>query len=304
VDLPDGLESRPLRQDDAHAVFEVMAAQEAADLGEVMIEEADIVGDWAQPSFDVSASTIGVLDGDRLVAYAEVGSSGRCDAAVDPAYRGRGIGTALAHWTQVNARARGLAEIGMPVPLGSPGDRLLTALGYRVRWESWGLELPPGATVPVRTLPEGYVVRAAEPSEYEQCWTVQEDAFLEWSVRERESYDDWLAGVTLRPGFEPWNLRVVTDPAGAVVSFGWVQLGAESAFIARLATTRPERGRGLAQALLVDAFAAGRAHGATRFELSTDSRTGALGLYEKVGMVVTSTWVNRGLALTGAGVGE
>lgn len=31
----------------------------------------------------------------------------------------------------------------------------------------------------------------------------------------------------------------------------------------------------------------------TRFELSTDSRTGALGLYEKVGMRVTSTWVNR-----------
>ena len=58
-----------------------------------------------------------------------------------------------------------------------------------------------------------------------------------------------------------------------------------------------ERGRGLAQALLIDSFAAGTAHGARRSELSTDSRTGALGLYEKVGMVVTSTWVNRGLVL-------
>ena len=32
-------------------------------------------------------------------------------------------------------------------------------------------------------------------------------------------------------------------------------------------------------------------------ELSTDSRTGALGLYEKVGMVVTSNWVHRGVNL-------
>ena len=32
-------------------------------------------------------------------------------------------------------------------------------------------------------------------------------------------------------------------------------------------------------------------------ELSTDSRTGALGLYEKVGMKVTSTWVSRAIKL-------
>ena len=45
-----------------------------------------------------------------------------------------------------------------------------------------------------------------------------------------------------------------------------------------------------ARALLVDAFARARDHGATVSELSTDSRTGALGLYEHVGMRVTQTW--------------
>jgi len=299
VDIPSGLDHRPLRLDDARAVFEVMAAQELVDVGEVAIEEADIVGDWSRPVFDVASSTVGVFDGDRLVAYGEVGTGGRGDAAVDPAYRGRGLGTAIALWMQDNARSKGVAEIGMPVPAGSAGDRLLDALGYRVRWESWGLELPAGATVPARELPPGYVVREADPSEYEQCWTLQEDAFLEWSARERETYDDWLAQITGRPGFAPWNLRVVVDPAGRVVSFGWVQLSEDgtTSFIARLATNQAERGRGLAQALLVDAFAVGREHGAVRSELSTDSRTGALGLYEKVGMHVTSTWVNRAIEL-------
>jgi len=297
VELPEGLSTRPLAREDARAVYEVMAAQEAVDLDEVMIEEADIVSDWSRSSFDIAGSTLGVFDGERLVAYGEVGPSGRCDAAVDPAYRGRGIGTAVAHWMQDNARSRGVTEIGMPVPLGSAGDRLLAALGYRIRWESWGLSLLDGATVPERQLPEGYVVREADPSEYEQLWQVQENAFLEWSDREREPYEDWEASVVGRPGFEPWNLRVVVDPSGAVVAMAWVQFGMETAFISKLATRKDQRGRGLAQALLVDSFRVGREHGAHKSELSTDSRTGALSLYEKVGMVVTSTWVNRGLVL-------
>ena len=146
-------------------------------------------------------------------------------------------------------------------------------------------------------MPEGYAVRTAEPEEYRAAWTVQEDAFLEWSERDRQSYEDWESSLTRRPGFEPWNLRVVLDPAGAVVAMAIVQMAEATAFIARLATTKEQRGQGLAQALLVDAFAVGREHGALRSELSTDSRTGALGLYEKVGMVVSSTWVNRALDL-------
>jgi GNAT superfamily N-acetyltransferase len=297
VDIPSGLTSRPLQLDDARAVFEVMAAQELEDIGEVVIEEADIVGDWARPSFDVNDSTVGVFDGDRLVAYAEHSGHDRGDAAVHPGFRGRGIGTALARWMQDTARRRGATVVGMPVPQGSPGDRLLEVLGYRVRWESWVLQLPEGTAVPSRDVPDGFTVRAAEPADYRAAWNVQEDAFLEWSDRDRQSYEDWESGMTLRPGFEPWNLRVVLDDAGTVVAMALVQKADATAFIARLATAKEQRGQGLAQALLVDAFAVAREHGALRSELSTDSRTGALGLYEKVGMVVTSTWVNRAVDL-------
>ena len=74
-----------------------------------------------------------------------------------------------------------------------------------------------------------------------------------------------------------------------------MRLGA--GFIPRLATRRDQRGRGLAQALLVDSFRESPRARCEGLELSTDSRTGALALYEKVGMVVTSTWVNRGIAV-------
>ncbi|MFN8192810.1 MAG: GNAT family N-acetyltransferase [Nocardioidaceae bacterium] len=298
TDLPDGLSARALAPGDATAVFEVMAAQQQHDLGRVEIEEADIVGDWQRPSFDVGASTVGVFDGDTMVAYAEVGLAGRGDAAVHPSYGGRGIGTALARWMQANARGRGFDVIGMPVPQGSPGDRLLEALGYHVRWTSWVLQLPEGAEIADRPVPEGYVVREATPEDYRAAHDVVEDAFLEWSVREREDFDDFAAETVLRPGFEPWNFRVVTAPDGQVVGTSIVFLAPDGeAFVSRLATRADQRHRGLAQALLVDSFRAAREHGARRSGLSTDSRTGALGLYEKVGMVVTDVWVNRAVAL-------
>ena len=298
--LPDGLTSRRLHESDARAVYEVMAADQLDQLGYVEIEEADIVGDWSRPSFDVEASTMGVFDGDHLVGYAEVTGAGRGDAAVHPDYRGRGIGTALALWMQQRARETGQTVIGMPVPEGSHGDRLLEALGYRIRWTSWVLKLPEGVEVRSRPLPDGYAVRAATPAEYPACHDVIEDAFLEWSVRDRESYEDFHASVTGRPGFEPWNLRVVTDASGDVVGCGLVNLvepedgRPAEAYISRLAVRKDQRNRGLAQVLLVDAFAVAREHGAVTSALSTDSRTGALSLYEKVGMVTTDVWINRG----------
>lgn len=293
--LPDGLTARPLQLSDARAVFEVMAAQEQHDLGEVAIEEADIVADWQRPSHDLGAHSVGVLDGDRIVAYAEYLGDTRGDAAVHPDHRGRGIGTALARWMQDDARADGASVVGMPVPVDSAGDRLLDALGYRVRWTSW--EMESGTEVPFREVPAGHAIREATPADHEACWTVLEDAFLEWSEREREPFDDFVARTIGRPGFEPWHLRLVEDPDGAVVGVTYVHPFGSMGYVDRLATRKDQRGKGIAQAMLVDAFATARQHGCTTSGLNTDSRTGALGLYEKVGMHVTRTWVNRAVAL-------
>ena len=296
-----GLSWRPLSLVDSRAVVDVVAAQERLDVGEVVIEEADVVADWQRPSYDVATRTVGVFDGEQLIACGELSHPDRAEIAVHPDHRGRGLGTALATWSQQVARSLGASVVGTPVPQGSPGDALLAELGYHVRWTSWVLELPAGASVPERPLPAGYVARAATTEEHRAVWTLNEDAFLEWSARERESFEDWRGSTVLRPGFEPWQLRVVADPRGEVVAMALVQVGGEDrleGWVARLATRADQRGRGLAQALLVDAFARAREHGATRSALSTDSRTGALGLYEKVGMVVTSTWLSRALTLT------
>ncbi len=151
----------------------------------------------------------------------------------------------------------------MPVPAGlgrrpaARGARLPRPLGELGAPAARGRR---GARA--RRCPRGTRCGPPSPEEYRAAWTVQEDAFLEWSDRDRQTYEDWESSMTRRPGFEPWNLRVVLDPAGAVVAMAMVQMAETTAFIARLATTKEQRGQGLAQALLVDAFAVGRAHGA------------------------------------------
>ena len=209
--------------------------------------------------------------------------------------RGRGIGTALADWLEALARSRGAELLSNQVPQGGPAYRLLVARGYRERWTAWDLELPEGAEIAAQPLPDGYAIREARPDEHELFYEVIEDAFSEW--RPRGSLEDFAAMVWGRPGHEPWNLRVCTAPDGTVAGATHVHLTGDAGYVARIAVRKDRRGLGLGGAMLADAFTLTRQHGAVRCYLATDSRTGALALYEKVGMRVSSAWVNLALDL-------
>lgn len=297
MDLPIGLATRRLRLEDAEPVFELLATSEEHDVGKAAIDVEDIVSHWQRPSFDLAAQAIGVVSGDELVAFGEVSKGRYAEATVAPSWRGRGIGRWLAAWTQAEARRQGGSLVGMPVPRGSDGDRLLESLGYHVAWTAWVLELPPGAAIEPQALPDGYAVRAFQPGEERAVHQVVEDAFNEWPDRTPNAFEDWEAEVVRRPGFEPWHLRVVADPLGEVVGVGWVLPSRDSGYVMSLAVRKDQRGRGLARALLVDCFEVSRRAGMARAELSTDSRTGALGLYERVGMEITQTWLHRAIAV-------
>ncbi len=113
-------------------------------------------------------------------------------------------------------------------------------------------------------MPDGYAVRAAEPDEYPAVHDIIEDAFLEWSERDRRSYEDFEGHTLRRPGFQPWYLRVAVDPEGTVVGVSDLSIAGECVFVSQLAVRRDQRHKGLARALLVDSFEVGRAHGPRR----------------------------------------
>ncbi|MDQ4085177.1 MAG: GNAT family N-acetyltransferase [Actinomycetota bacterium] len=303
IELPAPYLARPLRPEDAQAVTDLMAACELHDLGEVQIELEDVLGDWQRPSFDLAAESVGVYDEhDGLVAYAEVYNARRADAYVLPQVRGRGIGTALMSWTRRTARERGGTLVGQTVPQRlTDAVALFEANGYHARWTSWILQLPEGAEVAAGPLPERTRIRALVPGRDERAaYQTVEEAFSEWPDRDPVSFADWAAVVLRRPGFEPWQLllAVEQDATGEqVVGVCFVIPSRDTGWVQYLAVRRDRRGRGLARALLLRAFAEARARGMTGAELNTDTRTGALDLYLHVGMRVKETFVHYARAI-------
>jgi mycothiol synthase len=294
TDLPPGLTARPLSLDDLDAAFAVYSGAELEDSGHLALEPEDIEGDWARPSFDLVDDSIGVFDGDRLVGAAEVTTGGtRAEGAVLPGERGRGIGSWLAAWAEQRATSLGSSRVGQVAPDGSLPQRFLMGRGYGLGHTSWVLELPEGREVPQRSLPHGYAIATGDTAQREHgAHVVIQDAFDEWEGRVRHSFEDWRAITVRRPGAQPWQLRVV-EQGGVVVGAAFTILDSQgTGFVDQLAVQRSHRGQGLAQALLADAFAGAHARGATRSELSTDSRTGALDLYLRVGMEVTQVWTH------------
>jgi GNAT superfamily N-acetyltransferase len=297
MDLPPGLLARPLVMDDAVPVADLRRAGEVHDVGVALIDDEDIIGDWRRPSFNLASQSIGVLDGQTLVGYAEVFKSRYAYATVRPDHRGRGIGTALSGWTQDSARAGGGTLVGQPVPSGGDAEHLLESLGYHERWTSWVLELPEGSVIEPQHLEPGYAIREIRTGDEQAAYRLIEDAFNEWPDRQPTTFDDWAAASVLRPGFEPWQLRLVCDPAGTPVGVSFLIVSGDCGFIDKLAVRADQRGLGLARALLADSFEVAQSRGARRSEVSTDSRTGALGLYHRVGMQVTMTWRHLAIEL-------
>jgi GNAT superfamily N-acetyltransferase len=290
VSLPAGMTGRALSRADAEAVLTVVNAAEKQDIGQVMAELEDLLGDWQRPSFDLSRQAIGVFEGESLVAFGEVFKA-HAEAAVEPEHRSRGIGTWLADWLEWCARRHGGTVVGQTVPADSSPERFFRARGYVEGWTAWVLQVPAGQAIEPQPLPAGYVLRDLVPGEDDLiAYRLVEDAFNEWPDREPAAFDDWAARTIRRPGFQPWQMRFVADPTGEPVGVAFTVLTGDTGYVHQLAVRSDQRGRGLARALLVDAFGRARERGALVSELSTDSHTGALTVYEHIGMTITQTW--------------
>ena len=299
--LPDGYRARALTPDDAQAITDVVAATELDVDGAVEIDVSDVRGDWERPSFDLSTMSIGVeRDGD-LVAFAET-YRGRGEVEVLPAHRGRGIGTTLMRWTWDAARGQGRDAVYQIVSDNhETAIPLLRANGYEVGHVSWILRIALDHDVPAPELPDALAIRDWRPGEDDRAiWRVIEDAFSEWPGREEETpFEDWSATVAGHVAVRPDVTPVIVDGdriVGVAVGMDYQASPLDEGWIQQLAVHRDYRGRGLGRALLTESFRRFRSLGQRQAGLSTDSRTGALSLYEHVGMRVDRSytrWVKR-----------
>jgi mycothiol synthase len=233
---------------------------------------------------------------------------------VRPAWRRRGLGRALLHWTE--RRAAEVARVD-----GRSSERALTAwpdedqVGATALYESEGYRIVRYGYLMVRDLadpiadaplPEGLEIRPVVEADHRRIWDADTEAFLDhWNPAERTEtdFEAWYA----MPEIDTSLWRVAWDGdevAGSVMTFIWPNenetLGLRRGWLEHISVRRPWRRRGLASALIADSLRGLRAAGMAEAALGVDAEnpTGALRIYETMGFHRSRTGVSYRKAFT------
>ncbi|HSL98071.1 MAG TPA: GNAT family N-acetyltransferase [Candidatus Deferrimicrobiaceae bacterium] len=309
---PARLRLRPYRgEPDLVEIARILNAEAEADALPDRFSREELAAEYGHPNehFEPTRDvTIAELDGQPVaVAYrmwvetTDGYREYRMDGAVDPAWRRRGIGSALA--AENERRSRALAAKhgpGRPV-LGSWSwehqrghAAIMQAAGFEpVRW-FFHMVRPTLDVVPDIALPDGLEVRPITSELVRQVWLADVEAFEDhWGGFDRsdEQLDRWLADpstdlslwVVVFDGGEVagGSLNVISETENEMT-------GLRRGWLASVFTRRPWRRRGVARAVIARSLAALRERGMTSAALGVDADNpnGALGLYEALGFEV------------------
>lgn len=297
---PAGYRLRRPTADDAPAVADLKRAVEVARHGDSDVTPAQIVEEWALPRLvpDEDVWLIETRSGEpvgyALVWMDDPPNTFVAEQTVHPEHRGRGLSELLLELSETRAiRAAGRASEGAPANLGvwtheddTSRRGLYERHGFRYARTFLRLEVdlaePPAAPV----WPRGIAVhRFRRHRDEAAVHAASEEAFQDHWRPDSMDLDEWLAfrfersDLDLDLWWVAWDGEKV---AGSLLAFE-SPLGG---YLDSLSVRRPWRGRGLGRALLLEAFAELRRRGLPRAYLGVDSEnpTGAMGLYESVGM--------------------
>lgn len=292
------LSARRPTLDDAPEITGLINAVDLADYGAADTEVDELVDNLQRVALETDAW---ILDGPSgPVAFADLtrrggGAAWELYVAVMPAWRKRGIGTALVRDLESRARARiDEAPPGARVTIhgwvkgeSEPERRWAASLGYTVQRQFLRMRIdmsapPPPASWAPGIRPRTFVVGQDERATFDAV----EEAFADHWGHMPADYEDWIRrtqSATFDPGL--WLLAVEGDEiVGTSLGSG----GPQGGWIGGLGTRRAWRGRGVARAILLEHFRVFWERGMRTVQLGVDgaSLTGATRLYEKAGMRV------------------
>jgi mycothiol synthase len=174
------------------------------------------------------------------------------------------------------------ADLTLPVALRARGFELVR------QFLTMEIELADEPAEP--RYPDGISVRTFRPGDERAVYEADMEAFADHWDHFQVPFDEWREYFVDAPQFDPELWFLAEDgPELAGISLCVAERRPDTGHVGVLAVRRPWRGRGLATALLLESFRALRAKGRAKADLVVDSEnlTGAVRLYERVGMRVT-----------------
>jgi mycothiol synthase len=269
------------------------------------LDSPEEVGVWLEfPSFDLERDARVAVESGRIVGYGEAvqlpDDQRLVFADVRAGPQHADAGAALLGF--VEQRARELAAPGGRLRIWT-ADRaeewrqFLEAHGFEIQRYSLRMIADLDDEPPEPRWPEGISIRTRNGDEDDRAaYEVQRETFADQGADYvPETFEDWLHWAKREP-FDPglWFLALDGDRLAAIClcrgewagddELGWVSV---------IGVRRPWRRKGLGSALLLHSFRELRARGKTRVALGVraDNATGAVGVYERVGMRVVGRQV-------------
>ncbi len=306
--LPAGYTLRVATEADIDAMLAVLHAGDVLSVGEPDTPRDFVEEVFTVPFLDPATDIWVVEDRDaQVVACGDIHAVNprlSCDAfvRVHPDHVGRGLATALLDTAESRARQRmDGAETTKLWATADPRDAraisLLEARGARHIRSFLHMERSIDDVVAGDDVPDGVRFRPFRPDDRHDWATFHE--VLEASFADHFGFEsiDLATFETMWTGFPTWDPSLVTFAEADDRVVGLVVSNVTStsglAWLSDVGVLPAYRGRGIAKALLLRAFADLRAKGCERVRLNVDAEntTGATRLYERVGMHVRREWL-------------
>jgi mycothiol synthase len=276
-----GIELRKLRSSDAEQVAELFVRS----FGESRPMDAEEIRSWLHNK-EVKPEWLRVLESDgRVIGYGDI-TIQENEVALDAAAPGH-WGPFL-DWAEESARAHEKSRVRAYVPTDHELAAVVESRGYRVWRSTYSMEIDL-ENPPPPVLPEGISLRPFERKDERTLRTTINEVFVEDPFHNHLTVSRFREFYLRARGFDPslWLLAWDGDDlVGFALSFPERSGNKELGWIGDLGVRAPWRKRGLGEALLRAAFHALHERGLRRAGLGVDieNETGALRLYERVGM--------------------
>jgi ribosomal protein S18 acetylase RimI-like enzyme len=220
------------------------------------------------------------------------------DGYVHPAHYGQGIGTTLIELTEARAteliptmpeRIR-LVLVNNIIASSEAARTLFETHGYTLKRVYFQMHITLDKPPQPPSWPEGISMRVCNGSEEDirRAYATIEESFQDHWAHTPVSFEEWRRWM-VREEFDS-TLWFFAQDNGEIVGATLCRVHeAGHGWIIQVGVRRPWRKRGLAEALLRQAFSTFYQRGITRVGLGVDAQslTGAQRLYERVGMHVT-----------------